>query len=94
MITRHPRADPSKRALSTGVSEKASVEPANGDLGPAGMSEQVDRLHRFHGSHTDRGAPRYHDVDTGPDRAVGYALADSRARPCQHAESECHCRIA
>ena len=39
-------------------------DPSESDLSPAGMSERVDALERFHVSHTARGPARYYDVDT------------------------------
>ena len=37
-------------------------DPAESNLSPDGMSEQVDSLHRFHVSHTAQGQARYYDV--------------------------------
>ncbi len=39
-------------------------DPSESDLSPAGMSERVDGLQRFHVSHTARGPARHYDVDT------------------------------
>ena len=39
-------------------------DPSASDLSPAGMSERVDKLERFHISHTAQGPARHYDVDT------------------------------
>ena len=39
-------------------------DPSESDLSPAGMSERVDGLERFHVSHTARGPARHYDVNT------------------------------
>ncbi len=39
-------------------------DPSESDLSPAGMSERVDGLQRFHVSHTARGPARHYDIDT------------------------------
>ena len=39
-------------------------DPSESDLSPAGMSEQVDALERFHVSHTAQGPARHYDVNT------------------------------
>ncbi len=38
-------------------------DPSDSDLSPAGMSERVDALERFHVSHTARGPARHYDMD-------------------------------
>ncbi len=39
-------------------------DPSESELSPAGLSERVDRLERFHVSHTARGPARHYDIDT------------------------------
>ena len=39
-------------------------DPSGSDLSPAGMSERVDALERFHVSHTAQGPARHYDVNT------------------------------
>ena len=39
-------------------------DPAESGLSPAGLSDQVNALERFHVSHTARGRSRHYDVVT------------------------------
>ena len=39
-------------------------DPSESDLSPAGLSERVDGLERFHISHTARGPARHYDINT------------------------------